>query len=184
MHNGSCTEEIRVWDPLLRLFHWSLVLVFALAWLTGDEWMDLHRLAGYSMAALLFFRLLWGVVGPRHARFADFVRGPSAVKAHLLALLQGRAQHYDGHNPAGGAMVVMLLTVLALVVASGLLADAFGGSELFEALHELLANLALMLVGLHIAGVLLMSVLEGENLVRAMVTGRKRARSCNGRAGS
>ena len=179
MHNASCADGVRVCDPLLRLFHWSLVLAFAIACLSGDEWMSLHRLAGYFIGGLLLFRLLWGLLGPQHARFTDFVRPPGEVCAYLLDLVRGKARPHEGHNPAGGAMVVLLLSILLLLMASGLAADVLGGA-LFEGLHELLANLAILLVGMHIAGVLIMSLMQRANLARAMITGCKQARNRSG----
>ncbi|MCG8049154.1 MAG: cytochrome B, partial [Candidatus Thiodiazotropha endolucinida] len=102
--NGQ--DEIKVWDPLVRLFHWSLVGAFAVAWLTEDEWMGLHANAGYLIAALLLFRLVWGVLGTHYARFTDFVKSPPTVVAYLRDLVQLRAERTLGHNPAGGAMIV------------------------------------------------------------------------------
>lgn len=179
-------DVVKVWDPLVRVFHWALVTVFAVAFLTEDEWLDLHVLAGYTVLGLVGLRLVWGVIGTRHARFRDFVRRPSAVLAYLGDLLRGRARRYLGHNPAGGAMIVALLAGLALSAATGLLvygaseaAGPFAGlvgagwAEPLEAVHEVLANLTLILAGAHVAGVLASSLLHRENLVRAMVTGTK-----------
>ena len=102
-------DTIKVWDPLVRVFHWSLAAGFFTAYLTADEWRKLHVYAGYLIAGLVAFRVVWGLVGSRHARFTDFVAGPKAVGRYLLQLLQGRSPRYLGHNPAGGAMVVALL---------------------------------------------------------------------------
>ena len=115
--------EINVWDPLVRLFHWMLVIAFGVAWLTEDEWMTLHSYAGYLIVALLLFRLFWGVIGPRHARFSDFVKSPSAVIGYLKDLTKLRAKRYIGHNPAGGAMIVALLICLVMTTLTGLLAS-------------------------------------------------------------
>ena len=183
----SSTNEVNVWDPLVRVFHWTLVTAFAVAFLTEDEWLDLHVLAGYTVLALVGLRLAWGMVGTRHARFGDFVHGPRVVLAYLADVLRGRAQRYLGHNPAGGAMIVALLAFLTLTSVTGLF--AYGASELagpfagafadprwaepLEDLHEVLANLTLVLAGVHVAGVVASSLLHHENLVRAMVTGRK-----------
>jgi cytochrome b len=182
-------EEIKVWDPLVRLFHWSLVGAFTVAWLTEDEWMELHANAGYLIAALLLFRLVWGVLGTRYARFSDFVKSPSKVLAYLRDLFQLRAERTIGHNPAGGAMIIALLITLLITTLTGVLAygatgagplaDIFFtnttyGSEFFEELHELFAHFTLVLVMLHLLGVVFGSLLHGENLVRAMFTGSKR----------
>ncbi|MES9815898.1 MAG: cytochrome b/b6 domain-containing protein [Candidatus Thiodiazotropha sp.] len=182
-------EEIKVWDPLVRVFHWSLVGAFAVAWLTEDEWMGLHANAGYLIAALLLFRLVWGVLGPRHARFIDFVKSPSTVVAYLRDLVQLRAERTLGHNPAGGAMIVALLTSLLITALTGLLAygatgagpladmffsNAAYGSEFLEEVHEFFANFTLFLIVVHLIGVGFGSMFHRENLVRAMITGSKR----------
>jgi cytochrome b len=110
---------VRVWDPFVRVFHWSLVALFAVAFATGDEWMKAHVLAGYGIAVLVALRIIWGLVGSRHARFSDFVRGPSATLEYLEDTLKLNARRYLGHNPAGGAMVVTLLAALAIIVSTG-----------------------------------------------------------------
>lgn len=168
---------VRVWDPLVRIGHWSLVAAVAVAWVTGDEWQAVHEAAGYVAVGVVATRILWGFVGSRHARFSDFVRGPSAVLAYAGDVFRGRERRYLGHNPAGAAMILALIgTVLALGL-SGWLAttDRFWGAEWLEESHEVLANLLLVLIALHVGGVLLGSIRDGENLVRAMVTGRKRS---------
>lgn len=182
-------EEIKVWDPLVRLFHWSLVVAFAVAWLTEDELMGLHAYAGYLIVGLLLFRLVWGLLGTRYARFTDFVKSPSKVLAYLRDLFLLRAQRTIGHNPAGGAMILALLITLTLTTLSGLLAygatgagpfadlffaNAAYGSEFFEELHEFFANFTLVLVVVHLLGVGFGSLVHQENLVRAMFTGNKR----------
>ena len=180
----------KVWDPLVRLFHWSLVLGFAVAYLTEDELMPLHLAAGYLVLGLVAFRTAWGFVGTRHARFSDFVRPPRSVLAYLGDLARLRAPRHLGHSPAGGAMVLALLLVLLLTGLSGLalqgveahsgplaglLADApRGWVDALEELHEVLAHFTLALVLAHLAGVLLASLQHGENLVRSMITGYKR----------
>lgn len=186
----SLPQTIPVWDPLVRTFHWTLVPAFVIAYLSGEEILDLHVLAGYLIGGLVGFRVLWGFVGTRHARFSDFVRSPATVRDYLRSLISGRPQHYLGHNPAGGAMVVLLLILLALTTLSGL--AFYGAKELagplaflsayplfashgFKELHEVCANLTLTLVAVHVAGVLVSSLLHRENLVRAMITGRKRS---------
>ena len=167
--------EVPVWDPLVRLFHWSLAVAFFAAWLSEDV-MPLHEAAGYVVLGLVAFRVVWGVVGPQHARFTDFVHGPRAALAYLRDLGSGRARRYLGHTPAGGLMVVALLVMLTATGVTGWLAlDAGPGRGWLEELHEAMANATLLLVGLHVLGVLVGSVAHGENLVRAMITGRKRA---------
>lgn len=166
----------RVWDPLVRVFHWSLAGLFVIAWLTGDEVQKIHEPVGYAIAGLLAFRLLWGLVGTKHARFADFIYRPSAVIAHLRDAVLFRAKRYIGHNPAGGAMVLALMAVIGGTALTGYMmtTDAYWGVDWVEELHEVLASLALGLVGLHVLGVIFASIEHRENLVRAMVTGRKR----------
>lgn len=168
---------IRVWDPLVRLFHWSLAVSFALAWLTAEEWEDLHYWAGYTAAALIGFRLLWGLVGPRYARFSQFIRRPGDVARYVGAILTGREPRYLGHNPAGGLMILALLAGMALTALTGWMytTDMFWGVEWVEETHEAAATLMLGLVGLHVAGVVLASLRHRENLALSMLTGRKRS---------
>lgn len=192
----------------MRLFHWSLVAAFTVAWLSAEDWPALHEISGYVVAALIAFRLVWGVVGPRYARFSQFVRGPGEALAYLRDMAQGRERRHIGHNPAGAAMILALLLTLAgtaftgwlledesrnamLPALPGVVAPAYvgrdgdkgeahgalgeGGDNTVKDLHETLANLALLLVALHVGGVALASWRHRENLARAMVTGRKRA---------
>jgi cytochrome b len=182
-------REIKVWDPLVRVFHWTLVTAFVIDFVTEDDWMLLHANAGYVITGLLVFRLIWGFVGPRHARFADFVFAPRVVHAYLRNMLRGRAARYVGHNPAGGAMVIALLMFLTATSLSGIalyavgdqsgpLAHWLGGLGVawegrLKHVHEFLANFTLLLVITHVCGVIAGSVLHEENLVRAMITGNK-----------
>lgn len=184
-HDGP----VPVWDVPLRLFHWLLAAAFAGAWLAGgDRWLHLHVFAGYTFGGLLLFRLLWGLWGEGHARFGRFAYGPRAVRAYLEALAAGRAPHYAGHNPAGSWAVYALLASGAALALSGLFAlggqegeGPLGGALGFAvgaqavALHRALAWLLLTLVIVHLAGVLIGSVVHRENLAAAMITGRKRA---------
>lgn len=168
---------VKVWDLFVRLFHWSLATLFVVAYATGDEIEKIHIAAGYTIAALLALRIMWGFVGPRHARFANFVRRPREVLAYLRDVALFRAPRYIGHNPAGGAMILALLAMLAGTCATGFMmtTDAFWGAKWIEDVHEVLANLTVGLIALHVLGVLAASFEHGENLVKAMVTGRKRA---------
>ncbi|MGE0253728.1 MAG: cytochrome b/b6 domain-containing protein [Alphaproteobacteria bacterium] len=212
-----------VWDPLVRVGHWLLVVAFAVAYVTEGEPELVHTWAGYVIALYVIWRVVWGFAGPRHARFADFVYRPRMVFGYLADLVRFRSRRYLGHSPAGGAMVVALLIVLAATTVTGMatlavregegplapfvaapgpaLARADAALEALERalspiraawadddegregakpgreikeLHEFLANLALILVLAHIAGVGLASLAHGENLPRAMWTGRKR----------
>jgi cytochrome b len=168
--------EVKVWDPLVRTFHWSLLAAFVVAWTTGDELDRIHVLAGYVVLGLVAFRILWGLVGSKHARFTDFVRWPATVAAYVRDIVRFRAKRYVGHNPAGGAMVIALLVMLGLISATGYMmtTDVFWGVEWVEEAHELAVNATLGLVLVHILGVALASFEHRENLVRAMFTGRKR----------
>ncbi|QFY89161.1 cytochrome b/b6 domain-containing protein [Magnetovirga frankeli] len=180
--------QVRVWDLPVRLFHWSLAVSFVLAYLSGENDLDyLHSLIGYFIASLLLFRLLWGFIGSRHARFGDFVRPPSAVLGYLRQNLRGKGPRYLGHNPAGGAMVIALMLTLGLTALSGMalygstdfagpMAGWFSGTlaaDLLEETHEFLAQLSLIFIGLHLAGVLFSSLAHRENLIKSMLTGLK-----------
>ena len=166
-----------VWDPLVRIFHWSLAIAFTVAWLSGEELRRVHLIAGYAIVGLVAFRLVWGVIGTTHARFSDFIYRPSTVIGYLIDAVRMRAKRYVGHNPAGGAMVIALLAMLSATCGTGVMmtTDAFWGVEWVEAVHEAAVNVMLILIGLHLAGVAAASVEHRENLVRAMFIGRKRA---------
>ena len=174
--NDSSPPRIRVWDAPVRVFHWLMVLCFAGAWLTAesDRWLPVHLTLGYTMAGLVVFRLLWGVVGTRHARFSDFVRGPAAVLRYVQSLLRGRPDHHAGHNPAGGWAILALLALAALTAVLGWATLQHIGGHAMEEAHEAVAGLMLAVVAVHVGGVLLGSWLHRENLVRAMLTGRRR----------
>lgn len=223
---------VRVWDPLVRIGHWVLAGGFLTAYLTAEENTDLHTVAGYVVAAVVATRIVWGVVGPRHARFANFVRGPGAVLGYLGGLFTGKAKRTVGHNPAGAAMIIALLIGVGGTAISGMalyaveegkgplagfitaggaaggaettgteasededdeerdeggaapaLRGAEGGGEgnedgteeMYEDVHKAFVNFTLLLIALHIVGVIASSLAHRENLVRAMITGRKRA---------
>jgi cytochrome b len=199
-----------VWDPLVRFGHWALVAAFAVAYLSAEEEAGnpdpLHVWGGYVVGAIVVLRVVWGFVGPRHARFSDFVRSPIVALAYFRDLLYGRARRYVGHSPAGGAMVIALLVCLAATVATGLIAygeegkgplavvmvtdaNANGneaghralaekrgeqGESTIGELHGLMASITMAFVVAHIFGVVVASVVHKENLVLAMITGRKR----------
>lgn len=175
-------HKILVWDAPVRVFHWCLALSFAGAWLSAEAqgWRLVHVSLGYTVAVLVLLRLLWGVVGTRYARFSEFVRGPRAVRAYLGALRAGRAPRTVGHNPLGALAVLGLLALGLAVPLSGWAALNALGGEILEEAHEVLGNAMLLLVGLHIAGVALASVLHRDRLVTAMVTGFKRGDPAQG----
>lgn len=201
MNGAVGTGKVRVWDPLVRIFHWSLVSSFAVAWLSAEELSTVHETAGYTIAGLVAFRLVWGLIGSRYARFTQFIKGPGATMAYLGHMLRGKERRYLGHNPAGAAMVLALLMALSATAFTGWLleeparlsmlsnlpqivapayadddGDGYGGSssELIEEMHETFANLMLLLVALHVGGVVLASFRHHENLPRSMITGDKR----------
>lgn len=202
----NATTEQRVWDPLVRVFHWGLAAAFAVAWFTEHQ---PHVLAGYAALTLVAVRVVWGFIGPRHARFRDFVRPPGEVMAHVREMLRGRMKREAGHNPlAGWVYVLLFLSLIGLTVSgmatlaaeesagplAGMVAGeqestslyeddeydeheeeghAESGGRDWEEIHEFFANLTLALVLLHLAGVLLGSLMQGQNLAAGMITGRK-----------
>lgn len=180
--------QILVWDFPTRLFHWLFALSFAVAWITGDSdtYRDLHVFVGYLMLGLLGFRLLWGLIGSRYARFASFRFGPIQAIRYAQDALMRRAPHYIGHNPAGSWAVYLLLALGLLVGVTGILVlggeeqhgvaagiTHFGGGETLKELHEDLAYFMLGAVIIHLFGVAAESWLHRENLTKAMLTGRK-----------
>jgi cytochrome b len=168
-------EPVKVWDPFVRIFHWSLVALVALAW-ASEDFQALHQPIGYAVLALVVLRIGWGFIGSRHARFNDFVCSPTTTLTYARGLLTGTAPRLLGHTPLGALMVLALLASMLATGASGWLmtTEAFRAVEWLEELHEGLASLTLALVGVHVVGVLAMSALNGENLVVAMIGGRKR----------
>lgn len=175
MTNSTTKTKILVWDAPVRVFHWLLVLSFAGAYLTAESerWRLVHVSLGYTMGGLVAFRILWGLLGTRHARFASFVRGPVAVMRYLRALFTSRPEHHVGHNPAGAVAIVLMLLLSVAIVGTGWALYNEVGGDWLEELHEGAANFMLAVVAVHVAGVVLASRLHRENLVRAMVTGKK-----------
>lgn len=168
-------QNILVWDVPTRIFHWLLVICFAGAWLTSESerLQMIHYAFGYSACALVLFRLVWGLLGTKYARFTQFIRGPKEIVAHLKGMLSGHQHSTPGHNPAGGIVMVGLMAIILFIGLTGYwtVKDFLGG--LMGEAHEAIASLALALVVIHIAAAVLMSFLQKENLVRAMVTGKK-----------
>jgi len=183
------SRKVRVWDLPTRLFHWLLVLSLAGSWWTAEtEQLERHLLFGYAVIGLLIFRILWGFVGSQTARFAEFLRGPRAVRDHLRDLVTpGPQAHHAGHNPLGGWAVLVLLLVIGVQAGTGLF---LSGGDIFlveaplngyvasatanalEEVHEVNFDLLLILVGVHVAAILLYRVLKGHRLLPAMITGR------------
>ena len=184
-------KKIRVWDLPIRLFHWTLVVLLAVSYFTGragGDWMKFHFWSGYAILTLLLFRLAWGCVGSTTARFADFVKGPVACLAYLRDLLLGRRHYHAGHNPAGGAMVMVLLFAVLAQVAAGLFsADTDMGTvngplanlipdkwvDRLTHFHFFWVNVILILAGLHVFAVVVYLVWKRQNLTGAMLTGHK-----------
>lgn len=220
MRQDTAPEMVRIWDPFVRAGHWVIVAGFATAYLVGDETLGVHVWAGYAVGAVVFCRVIWGLVGPRRARFDDFIYRPWAVVAYAIDLLRLRARRYVGHSPAGGTMVVVLLLMLGATVYTGLVVYALesnrgplaafyveapgpapvatepvapgatvASTETFKKsddpaararrkfwkwLHNRLTDATLILIVLHLGGVAWASFAHRENLVGAMITGRKR----------
>lgn len=171
----NTTTKILVWDAPVRVFHWLLVLSFAGAYLTAESerWRLVHVSLGYTLGGLVAFRVLWGMLGTRYARFTSFVRGPAAVMRYVRNLLAGQPEHHVGHNPAGAVAIVLLLLFSGVVVATGWAVYNEVGGNWLEDLHEGASNFMLAVVGVHLAGVVVSSWLHRENLVRSMLSGSK-----------
>lgn len=184
-------RTVKVWDFLIRLLHWILVLGFVSAYLTARFHIGfLHNIIGYFLCCLLASRILWGLVGSKYARFDSFVFSITETISYLRTLIKGNPAHYFGHNPAGALMIFALLIILTLILLSGLATLAvidFEGPMQFlinylddnasfaiRHMHNLLINVALILIPLHIFGVVIGSIQHKENLVRAMFTGKKK----------
>jgi cytochrome b len=181
-----------VWDPLVRLFHWSLAGFFFLAYFLENDWPALHSHAGYTVALLVMFRIFWGFIGSKHARFSDFVASPARLLTYLQALQQRSSQPATGHDPAGAVMILLLLSGLLVTTLSGMSLFAMEGSgplagtfvstlpgAVMVDVHLFFTDFCLALIVLHVVGVLVMSVLTRQNLIVAMISGRK-----PGKAGS
>lgn len=176
-----------VWDLPLRIFHWLLVLAFTVAYLTEEELLDIHVWAGYLVFGLLLFRLVWGFIGNQYSRFSSFLCTPAASITYIKDVIALKPKRYLGHNPAGAAMIALLLLSLLITTVSGFavygadqgagpLAGIIGSEneKIWETVHELFANFTLALVLAHIAGVIIESVIHKESLAKAMVTGKKK----------
>lgn len=180
--------KVRIWDPLIRIFHWSLVTLFGVAYLTEGEPETLHIWAGYGIGMLLVFRLVWGLIGTRYARFSSFVTTPTTTLRYLKQIFIGKAKRHLGHNPAGAAMIIALILSVGFTVISGMallgtegegpLAATFLAGlpeDPVEEVHEFFANASVLLIMLHVAGVLIASWQHRENLIRSMWNGYKSA---------
>ncbi|KAF0190866.1 MAG: cytochrome b561 [Gammaproteobacteria bacterium] len=199
-------ERVKVWDIGVRVFHWSLVVLFFVAYFTGEDDSLVHIYAGYAIIGLLVFRIVWGFIGTKHARFSDFIYGRAAVLGYASSLIRRRPIHYAGHNPVGGLMVILLLVLLVGISWSGL--EVYGAQghgplagnsltmistavadddhegsgkdspaeKFWEEIHEAFSNVTLFFVLIHFSGVIVTSLVHRENLIRAMITGYKQKR--------
>jgi cytochrome b len=200
--SSTGTTEVLIWDLFVRFGHWLLAAGFLVAYLTEDDLLTVHVWAGYLVGVIVCLRIVWGFIGSKHARFRDFLYSPRQALSYLLDVVRRRAKRYLGHSPAGAVMVYALLVAILATTFSGLVVYAYDKNagplagvignqyvgmtseerdrasesveDFWEETHEVLANLTLFLVVLHIGGVVLSSLAHRENLVRAMVTGRKR----------
>ena len=175
MKTAAPASRILVWDLPLRIFHWLLAASFVGAFLTAESerWRDVHVMLGYTMLALVAFRVVWGFIGTRHARFSGFTYGPSRVLAYLRSLTTRAPAHYTGHNPAGSWAIYALLACTFAAGATGLAVYNDTGGKWLEHLHEFVANTMLAIVAVHVMGVIGGSLLHRENLMRSMITGYK-----------
>jgi cytochrome b len=173
--NEASAQKIRIWDAPVRVFHWLLVFCFAGAYLSAESevWRLLHVTLGYTLGGLLVFRLVWGLVGTRYARFANFVRGPVAVLRYLQSIKAKQPEHHLGHNPAGAVAIVLLMVLGLVVAATGYATFNDLGPGWLAQVHDLASNAMLLVVAGHLVGVVTASLQHRENLVRAMVTGLK-----------
>ena len=180
------TQRILVWDLPTRIFHWTLVLSFTGTFITGESerWRDIHVLLGYTVLGLIAFRLIWGFVGTRYARFAEFVRSPAYVIRYLARLARGQAEYPVGHNPVGAVAILLLLLLGIASGVSGWAVYEEVSGDWLEALHEYTSKTLLAVVFAHIAGVLVSSYRQGENLIVAMITGRKQGEAHQAISGS
>ena len=178
----TTTTAIRVWDAPTRVFHWLLVLSFAGAYLTSESerWSLVHITLGYTLGGLITFRLIWGFVGTRYARFTSFVKGPSEVLQYAKSMATLKPKHFVGHNPLGAVAIVLLIVSGIAIVVTGYAAFNEIGGEWVAELHEIASHIMLILVGIHIVGVIAASWLHKENLARAMVNGFKQGKAADG----
>lgn len=168
-------QSILVWDLPVRVFHWLLVISFSGAWLTSESerLQMIHYAFGYSACALVLFRLVWGLIGTKYARFTHFIKGPKAMWDHFKGLLSNNPPANPGHNPAGGFVMLALMMIILLTGLTGYWSVKEFLGDFMSGAHETISSLALALVIVHIIAAILMSLLQRENLIKAMVTGKK-----------
>ncbi len=168
---------MRVWDPFIRIFHWSLAIGMVAVWITSSWRGASHQWIGLAIGALLIGRIVWGFVGSNYARFAQFQCGPQASIGYIYAIVKGTERRYLGHNPAGALMILALMFTITTTVFSGWLmtTDTYFGDDTVQFLHRASAYSVVGLIFFHVGGVVLASRRHKENLVKAMLTGEKRA---------
>ncbi len=168
-------EAVRVWDPFVRIFHWSLVTCVLLNYFVIDDGETIHQWLGYTASALIVARIFWGFVGSRYARFSDFFPTPTRLRQHVHNLLTHQPDDYPGHNPVGALMMFALMALVLALGVTGFMqtTDAFWGEEWLQELHEVLGSLLMLCAGLHALAAIIMSYLERTNLIKAMWTGVK-----------
>ncbi|MEK1900343.1 MAG: cytochrome b/b6 domain-containing protein [Rhizobium sp.] len=175
--SDTARQTIRVWDPVVRLFHWTIVTACTLNLFILEEGKYWHRFTGYVVAAAIVIRILWGFVGTKHARFSDFLPTPRRVMEQILDMIDGNDKRYLGHNPLASVMMLLLMALLAATALTGWMTtlDAFWGEKWLEKLHGTIANGIMVLAFVHAGAAIVESWRHRENLVWSMVTGRKKA---------
>lgn len=170
-------HSIKIWDPWVRIFHWSLASTFLLNYFITEEGEFWHNWIGYTAGVLVSLRVVWGFISPGHARFSRFFPTPHRVKHHIAALQSGQLDPYEGHNPMGGAMVLVLMALMLSLAVTGFMMkeiDMFFGEEWLEDLHKVIANLTMAAVVIHVTAVTVIQRKFGIELVRPMITGSRR----------
>ncbi len=172
-------QKILVWDAPTRAFHWLQALCFLGAYLTSDseKYRDIHVTLGYILFGLIVFRLLWGFIGTRYAKFSSFLFKPSQIIGYILSLFKGKPEHYIGHNPVGSIAIWLLLGLGLTLGVSGVMLLQDDVADIVEEIHDFATDAMLVVIGLHLIGVFMSSFLHKENLARAMVTGSKSGES-------
>lgn len=176
MNTPTPPHSIQVWDRFVRFFHWSLVSCVLINYFAIDDGETVHQWLGYFASALVLARIVWGFIGSKHARFADFFPTPTRLRHHLQAMRTGKSDPHPGHNPLGALMMLTLITLVLGLGVTGYLqgTDMFWGEEWLQELHEVLASTLIGLAALHALAAIVMGRIERTNLVQAMITGVKK----------
>lgn len=179
MNTANQKQPVLVWDFPVRVFHWLLAISFAGAWLTseGEAQQMVHYAFGYSACALILFRIIWGIVGTRYARFTEFIKGPTETMKHINSVFTGNDHLGLGHNPVGALVMISLMILILLIGATGYWSVKEFLGEYMAGAHEAISNIALGFVAIHVAAAVIMSLLQKENLIKSMVTGKKQGTS-------